>query len=249
MNDGLPQDPRTCPEARRKMIEQYMPFVRMVARRFARGIPSHNGLDLEDLVAHGMVGLIHAVDRFEPREGVKFESFAMTRIRGAMIDAVRNLDHLPRTARSRATLIDRTFDRLSRDLGREPARSDVCQAAGLTEREYRDALVAKQWVVVPFESVLPSEGDDSHPMTHDPAADLPEPTATLEHAELLRDVAAAIRSLPERDQQILALHFQDELTLTEIASVLDVSLSRVSQLYRRAIERVRAHPLVGRQAA
>lgn len=232
-------------DVRTKMIEQHMPFVRRVARRFAGGNPNHNGLDLEDLVSHGMIGLIQAVDRFEPREGVKFESFALARIRGAMIDAVRELDYLSRTGRARVSLLDRSFESLAHDLGREPDRAALRQATGMTEKEYQAALVAKQWSVVSFESALPSEGADAHTIMHEPAADLPEPSAALERIELLGAVTQAIRSLPERDQQILALHFQEGLTLTEVAQVLDVSLSRVSQLYRRALERVRAYPAVG----
>lgn len=223
---------------RERLILQYAPLVKYVIGRLAISLPAI--LDYEDVLSYGTIGLIEAVERYDATKGVKFETYAISRVRGSIIDALRSLDRLPRSVRQKAREAELTISRLTADLGREPSDQEVAQALGITLERYLQDLVDASWVTVSIDSVGPAEDDDG-PMElplPDPHAE--EVSAGLEREEQIGELADAIRGLPEREQLVLSLYYRDELTMREISKVLGVSESRVCQLHARALTRLRA---------
>lgn len=223
---------------RDRLIAEHMGLVHHAAARVAA--TGSGVLDREDLVGYGTIGLIEAIDHYDHERGTSFASYALHRIRGAMLDAARSLDPLPRSVRRRVKQAERASSALMPALGREPLCGEVCDAAGLTEGEYREAMTVASRLAIPLESVVgPNDSADQPNMrqpTHPADEDL---TSNVETQELIDDLSQAISELPERERLVLALYFKEGFDLTEVASVLEVSPSRVSQLKARAISRLR----------
>lgn len=227
---GLPAD-------RDAAIEQYMPLVKYVVRRLAVGLPGI--LDYEDLLSYGTIGLIEAIDRFDDTKGVRFESYAPQRIRGAIFDALRALDRLPRSVRQKARQRNQVIATLSSTLGREPSEAEVAREMGLTRAQYTKAVVASSWVTVSLDGLLnrDNENDSPNDVTADP--DILDFSAGMERRQLLESLTGAIGLLPEREQHIVSLYYQDGMTMKEISQILEISESRVCQLHGRALGRLR----------
>jgi RNA polymerase sigma factor for flagellar operon FliA len=233
------------PALREKLILHYAPLVRQVAARLGIGIPGV--IDREDLIGYGMVGLIQAVDRYDPTRRVKFETFARQRVRGAIVDALRQLDIHPRGAARRLRELEEVHETLYQRLGRHPTDAEVAKALGLSVEAYREALLHDSAQVLSLETPLRRRAaagapDDSLTVADRLAgvAEGTDPAEYVEEQEAVRVVAEAIRTLPERDRLVLALYFKEELTFAEIGAVLGISPTRAIQLYTRAIMRLRA---------
>lgn len=223
---------------REQIILQYAPLVKYVMGRLAISLPAI--LDYEDILSFGTIGLIEAVERFDHTKGVKFETYAISRIRGAIIDALRSLDRLPRSVRQKARDANAAILTLTGDLGREPTDDEVATALGLTPDAYRKTLIDASWITVSLDSLGATDGEDDTggPMSvADP--DDEDFSVDLERQELIGDLSAVIRDLPDREQFILSLYYKDELTMREISEVLQISESRVCQLHARALGRLR----------
>ncbi len=223
------------------MVLQYAPLVKYVIGRLAVGTPSI--VDFDDLLSAGTVGLIQAVDRYNPDRGVKFETYAISRIRGAIIDSLRALDHLPRSVRQKARQIDDANKRLSATLNRPPSDAEVAEYLGVSLDSYYDILIDASRVTVSLDGLLggqettdgapvPVELDD--PTSHD------EVTSGIERAEMVEALSAAVGHLPKRERLVVALYYQDEMTMKEISKVLGISESRVCQLHSRALAKLRS---------
>ncbi len=234
--NGTPQQSPGI-SARDQLIADHLPFVRHIVGRMAVSGNS-NLMDFEDLVSHGTVGLIEAAERYDGQRGISFASFAASRIRGAVLDALRGTDPLSRTARQRARLIQAAEAKLAFDLGREPTHDEVREATGLGERQYWDAWRASRIACVSIDTMAPNSEDDHDGPREVPAEEDHDP-AGLEHQELLDALVQAIAELPERDRQVIGLRYQENLTLREVAHILGISESRVSQLEVRILGRLR----------
>jgi RNA polymerase sigma factor for flagellar operon FliA len=234
---------------REQLILQYAPLVKYVMGRLAISLPAI--LDYEDVLSAGTIGLIEAVERFEPTKGVKFETYAISRVKGAIIDTLRSLDRLPRSVRQKARAADHAITRLTVDLGREPSDDEVAADLGLTLPQYLKQIVDVSWVTISLDSMGPSGGDDDDGPSDISVADpdVEDVTSGLEREEMIGDLSSAIRELPEREQVILSLYYKDELTMREVSRVLDISESRVCQLHARALTRLRASLARRRQEA
>lgn len=223
-------------EERDRIIEEHLPLVRYVVRKMHVVNPPA-GLEFEDLVSHGTLGLIQAVDRFDGSQGVQFSSFAITRIRGAVLDALRSLDPVGRPTRTLAKRLDATQNALALALGREPTAEEVQQAAGVAPAEYWRARSAASMSVVPIEQPAGEHGWEER---------LEDETATvsdgLERRDMAECLSRAVADLPERERLILSLYYVENLTLKDIARALDISETRVSQLLHRSYARLRANP-------
>ena len=220
--------------AREKRIKEYLPLVRYcVTRMHLRNAPL--GLEYEDLISHGTLGLIQAVDRFDESQGVKFSNFAITRIRGAVLDAMRALDPVGRSTRHAGRAITEHFNTLALELGRNPNPPEVQEASGLTDHRYWSARDAAGMRVVSLDAPL----DDGSSLADRLGDGAPGASVSLERRELSQALADAIARLPERDKLVLSLYYIEGLTLKDVAAVMAISETRVSQLLSRTYARLR----------
>ncbi|GCE47392.1 RNA polymerase sigma factor WhiG [Thermosporothrix hazakensis] len=229
------------PELREELIAHYAPLARFVVGRL--GIPPSSLLDTEDLIGYGMIGLINAIDRYDPSRGVRFESFATPRIRGAVIDQIRQLNWLPRSAVSRMRQVEDTLATLEQRLQRPATETEAAEAMGVSIDQYRQMLLDMSATVLSLDAPLGSmaQEDDATSLS-----DLLEdeqttgPAEQVEQHELVTVLAEAIERLPEREQLLLSLYYKEELTMKEISRIMNVSESRICQLRMQAIMHLRA---------
>jgi RNA polymerase sigma factor for flagellar operon FliA len=229
------------PKLRDRLILTYAPLVKFVAGRVGSGLPSH--VDDEDLISYGLLGLIRAIERFDPGREVKFETYAIPRVRGAIIDELRSMDWVPRSVRGRAREIERAIGELESRLGRAPNDEEIAQKLGLSGEELEDSLdnISRASVVALDELWTISSGGDQVALI-DTIEDTqgPNPQSALDEAEVKETIAEALARLPEREKLVVTLYYYEELTLREIGEVLGVTESRVSQLHTKAILRLKA---------
>ena len=229
-------------DLRDRLILTYAPLVKFVAGRVGASLPAH--VDEQDLVSYGLLGLIGAIERFDPSREIKFETFAMARIRGAIIDELRSLDWVPRSVRTRARQIERAIATLEKELMRAPTDDEIAKKLGVTEDELDTSLleISRSSVAALDELWSPAGGGDSIALI-DTIEDEsgPDPEVTLELSEVKEALGEAISDLPEREKLVVTLYYYEELTLREIGEVLGVTESRVSQLHTKAILRLKAH--------
>lgn len=228
--------------ARERLVIAYAPMVKFVAGRLASGLPPH--VDEADLISYGLVGLIGAIERFEPERGIKFETFAMTRIRGAIIDELRSLDWVPRSVRARAREIEEAQARLEHELHRVPTEAELAQKLGTTEQGLRSSLLdianSSVYALDELWAISDSSGDQVSLLDTISDPNAPDPQEAMAGSEIRERLADAVSSLPEREQLVIALYYHEGLTLREVGEVLGVTESRVSQIHTKAIMRMRS---------
>lgn len=226
------------PADRDAAIQQYAPLVKYVVGRLAIGLPAI--LDYEDILSYGTIGLIEALDRYDDSKGVKFETYAISRIRGSIIDALRALDRLPRSVRQKAKRLEQVTVELTRSLGREPTEEELATAMGMTQAQYSKTLVDSSWVTVSLDGLLTRDDNNDSPTEVPSDSEDDDFTRRLEKRQLLESLTGAVKLLPEREWLIVSLYYKDEMTMKEIARILEISESRVCQLHGRALSRLRA---------
>ncbi len=221
--------------AREHLIVHYSPLVKFVAGRVGAGLPS--SVDPGDLVSSGVFGLIDAIERYDPDRGVKFETFAVPRIRGAVYDGLRQLDWVPRSVRSRARNVERAFSELEHELGRSPNDEELASHLHISPEELARWLSAiASTTVGPLDRAIAAGAEPA-------AADGPgsqAPSAVVEDRETSRVVRDEIRKLPERGKLVLSLYYDEGLTLAEIGEILGVTESRVSQIHTKSVLQLRS---------
>jgi len=224
-----------APSHNRRIVAS-LPFVEALARRMAASMP--NSVDVGDLVQDGVLGLIDASHRFDEGRGIKFETFAERRVRGAMIDALRR-DAWPRGVRRQRRELDAAREALRRELGHEPSLADLAARVGSDEKRLSRTIVR----IHTIESTSPLATGERFDESSLPAALVPSepdaPDTAYEKAETRERVRAAILSLPSREQKVIGLYYYGEVTMKEIGAEIGVNESRVSQLHARAIRRMR----------
>jgi RNA polymerase sigma factor FliA len=234
---------------RDRLILTYAPLVKFVAGRLGSGLPAH--VDENDLISYGLLGLIGAIERYDPERDVKFETYAITRIKGAIIDELRAMDWVPRSVRARARSIERAMAALEAELHRAPTDAELAKKLGWSEEELEDSLtdIARSSIAALDEvwTISSSGGDQIALIDTIEDTEGPEPQGALDETETREALAEAIDALPEREKIVITLYYYEELTLREIGDVLGVTESRVSQLHTKAILRLRAR-LSGAQA-
>src|SRR5689334_22651845 len=213
-----------------------IPFVEQLARRVAATMP--HSIDIGHLVQDGVIGLIDAAGRFDEARGIKFETFAERRIRGAMIDALRK-DAWPRGVRRQRRELEAAREQLRRELGHEPSLADLASKLGSDEKRLGRTIVR----INAIESTSPLANADNHDESTLPAALVPsepeQPDTAYEKSETKDRIRAAIESLPAREQKVIGLYYYQEATMKQIGAEIGVNESRVSQLHARAIKRLR----------
>ncbi len=225
---------------REAMIVRYAPLVKYVVGRLAISLPAV--LDHDDLLGYGTLGLIDAVDRFDPARLVKFETYAVTRIRGYIIDQLRALDWIPRSARQRGREIERASTRFEQEQGRPAKRQEIAAALGLDTTQVAQAQADATCATISLDVAARTSHDGSElnliDMIED--AESPSPAVVAEQNDLRLSLRAAVAQLPEREHHLISLYYGDRLTLKEISVVLGVSESRVCQIHARATARLRS---------
>ncbi len=228
-----------APAARDRLIVHYSPLVKYVAGRVASGLPQ--SVDQGDLVSYGIFGLIDAIDKFDTNRGIKFETYAVRRIKGAIIDELRSIDWVPRSVRTKARRVEQAYTTLEHRLLRTPSDAEVAAELGISQDELQDIFTQISFVgLVALDEVL-GGGDGQSQTVGDTVADRSEgPVGTFEAEETKRMLAGAINRLGDREKLVLSLYYYEGLTLGEIGRVLGVTESRVSQIHTKAVLQLRA---------
>jgi len=226
---------------REYFIKQYAPLVKYVAGKVAIGLPQ--SVDYDDLVGFGVFGLIDAIDKFDPSKDVKFKTYAVTRIRGAIFDELRNQDWVPRSVRQKSREVEEAITRLEARLGRSASDSEVAQEMGLSVDHYNDLLKKISGTTILSLHDVWYTGDENDKVTIVDSIESPQslnPDDIVERMDIKRVIIEALNELPDKEKKVLVLYYYEDLTLREIGKILEVTESRVSQLHTKAILRLRA---------
>jgi len=231
-------------EARERLILHYSPLVKFVAGRVASGLPQ--SIEQSDLVSYGIFGLIDAIDKFDPARGFKFETYAISRIKGAIIDELRSIDWVPRSIRAKARAVERAYSKLENELKRSPDDKEVAAELDLGEEELNHVLSQVSFTgLVALDELLGrqqgSGGDGGGSATvGDTIADRAhDPVEAFETDEMKHLLADAINRMPDRERLVLTLYYYEGLTLAEVGGILGVTESRVCQIHTKAILQLR----------
>lgn len=220
------------------MLKQYSPLVRRLAHQMIAKLPAN--VEIDDLIQVGMIGLTDAMSRFDNTQGVQFETFATQRIRGAMLDELRGADWMSRGNRKQQRDIEGAVRRLEQKLGRAPAESEIARELGVSLTDYQELLgKVRGTQLIYLEDMAGDDGDadflDRHVVDEDE-----NPLAMLQDRRMREALVAAIKLLPEREQFVMSMYYEQDMNLKEIAAVLGVTESRVCQLHSQSIARLRA---------
>jgi RNA polymerase sigma factor for flagellar operon FliA len=225
------------PAERDALITETLPLIKHIAHRVATRLPSN--IELQDLINAGVLGLLDAIDKFEPERNVKFKTYAEVRIRGAILDSLRNLDWAPRSLRKKSRDLERTYAELSQKLGRPATDEEMSEAMGSDLEDFYALVDQLHGLTIgSFENLSDGEDSDSY-LNYYPDDGSNDPYTRFESSELTRLLVSAIEDLPEKERLVLSLYYYEEFTMKEIGSLLGVNESRVSQLHTKAMLRLR----------
>jgi RNA polymerase sigma factor for flagellar operon FliA len=226
------------------LIVHYAPLVKYVAGRVAVGLPQN--VEQSDLVSYGIFGLIDAIDKFDPERGYKFETYAIARIKGAILDELRSIDWVPRSVRAKARALEKAYAKLESELHRTATDAEVAAELDLTEAQLQSTLSQISFVgLVALDEMLSVGGERGDSMTlGDTVADKSDgPVAAYEVEEMKQILADAINKMPEREKTVLSLYYYEGLTLAEIGRILGVTESRVCQIHTKSVIQLRSRML------
>ena len=226
---------------RNRLVKQYLPLVKYVAGKLAVGMPQN--VEFDDLVSYGVIGLFDAIDKFDPDKHVKFKTYAVTRVRGAVFDQLRQLDWVPRSVRQRTRAIEEAVRRIESPHGRSASDKEIAAELGISSGEFDKLLVKISGTTVLSLNDVWYAGDENDRMSIGDSIESPQsrsPDSIVEKQEIKRVIVEAINELPDKEKKVLVLYYYEDLTLREIGAVLGVTESRISQLHTKAIMRLRS---------
>ena len=232
---------RRDPKIRDHFIRQYAPLVKYVAGKMAVGMPGN--VEFDDLVGYGVFGLFDAIKKFDPTKHVKFKTYAVTRIRGAIFDELRTIDWVPRSVRQKAREVEEAVRTLEAKLGRAATDAEIAKKMNMPPDEFQQLMLKISGTSILSLSDVWYSGDDNDRISVAESIESPtslNPDSIVEKDEIKRVIVEAIGELSEKEQKVLVLYYYEDLTLKEIGEVLEVTESRVSQLHTKAIIRLRA---------
>ena len=216
-------------QIREQLVHQYLPLVKLVAGRIAIGMPQH--VDKDDLISNGFFGLLESIDRFDPERGIKFETYAVVRIRGSILDAIRVQDWVPSTLRQKARQYEKAISELENKLGRSATDQEVAEALNLSVNDLHLLLnKLNASTIIPLEEFAKTETSSSQ---------IVSPSESIEEQEVKETLAKAIDRLPEKEKTVVSFYYYEGLTLKEISVVMKLSEARISQLHTKAVFRLR----------
>ncbi len=230
------------PEKREELIIRYSPLVNYVASRLAGRLPPH--ILPEDLIGPGIIGLIDAIEKFDPTKKIKFKTYAEFRIRGAMLDELRHLDWVPRSVRKKATELQKVIDKLEKKLERVPEDEEIAMEMGISLQQYYKLLDKTRGITfLDIEAIRRRMPDANEEDLFDLIADDGEsdPFEQLNLAEVKNIIMDGIKALPEKEKLVVSLYYFEDLTMKEIGEIMGYTESRISQMHTKAIIRIRAY--------
>jgi len=235
----LPTKLSLTQQEREKMIQDFLPVIKYMAMRMAMRISS--GLNVEDLMSAGMVGLLDALTKFDPSREIKFRTYAEFRIRGAMLDEIRAMDWVPRSLRERIGKIQHAANEWTKRRGRPPSEAELAESLGMETQEVDATLLQAKGAVILSLDDMGSNDDESHPILDVLAdRDQPSPLDSLVTEDARHALVDAIERLPERQRLVLTLYYFEELTMKEIGVILHVTESRICQLHAQSMIKLKA---------
>ena len=228
-------------DEREEMILKYIPYVKYIASRLLMGMPP--GVEFDDLVSYGIIGLIDAIEKFDPNKNVKFKTYAVTRIRGSIYDELRSIDWVPRSVRQKAKEIEQVILKIENRTGKLATDQEIAEELNIDIREFYSIMtkISCTSLLSLSDTYLP--GDDNDKLSIQDIIESPNtmnPDITVERDAVKDLIVKAINELPDKEKKVLVLYYYEDLTLKEIGEVLDVTESRVSQLHTKAIIRLKA---------
>ena len=224
---------------REALVMEHLPQVRLIAKRIHDRLPSH--ISLDDLISNGVIGLLAAIDNFDPSLNVQLKTYAERRIRGAIMESLREMDWAPRETRKRSKLIAAAIHRAEQRVGRAPLEEEIAAELNISLAEYQGWLSEAQYIEMEPLEHAPGEDDGRQLLQVIGDDEESWPLAIVERSELERILALAIDRMPKPERTVLSLYYYDELNLREIAEVMGMHLSRIGQLRAQAILRLRSH--------
>jgi len=224
-------------EERERLILEHLPQVRLVARKIHERLP--DSICFDDLLSAGVIGLINAIDNFDPGQNVKLKTYAEFRIRGAILDSLREIDWAPRLKRKQARDFEAAIARAEQRLGRVPEEAEIAAELNLSLDDYRQKLTEMEALNIGELEFIRDANETPVILKYTASSEEDSPELKLERAELERLIASSIDRIPKVEKTVLSLYFYEELTLREIAEVMGIHLSRVSQIKSQAILRLR----------
>jgi RNA polymerase sigma factor for flagellar operon FliA len=237
--DSLPKEYRKIdPHQREDLILRYAPLIKLIVNRIALRLPPC--VDTEDLVNAGVIGLMDAMEKYDPMRGTSFKTYAEFRIKGAILDELRSLDWFPRSVRQKVNRLESAYVQLERQLGRAATDEEVAEALNIDLDEFYETLAQASAVsLVSLYDTGKEEGEERS-FLDCIANGNQDPATALQSREVYETVGGAIERLPEKERMVISLYYYDELTMKEIGSVLNLTESRVSQIHTKAVLRLRA---------
>jgi len=227
-------------ETRDYFVIKYAPLVKYVAGKVSMGMPQN--IEFDDLVSYGVFGLIDAINKYDPARGIKFKTYAMTRIRGAIFDELRSIDWIPRSIRQKAKQVEQAVSELENKLGRTVEDEEIAKEMGIPIQEFHSMLNKLSGTSMMSLNDIWYLGDDNDELSILETLEAPEnmnPDVLIEKQEIRDYIIDAIKKLPDKEKKVIVLYYYEDLTLKEIGEVLEVTESRVSQLHTKAIMRLR----------
>ncbi|MCK4803105.1 MAG: RNA polymerase sigma factor WhiG [Spirochaetes bacterium] len=228
-------------KVREHFVNQYAPLVKYVAGKIAIGMPQN--VDFDDLVGYGVFGLLDAIEKFDPDKDIKFKTYAVTRIRGAIYDELRSIDWVPRSVRQKAKELERVIGKLENRLGRSARDEEIARELGIGVKDLHTLILKISGASILSLSDVWYVGDESDKVSVMETIESPRslnPDVIVEREEVKNIIVKAISDLPDKEKKVLILYYYEDLTLKEIGEVLQVTESRISQLHTKAIMRLRS---------
>jgi len=234
-----PRPPPLTMAQRDKLIEEYAPTIRYLAQRLAFRLPP--SLDVDDLVHAGIIGLIDALEKFDSSRQIKFKTYAEFRIRGAMLDQIRSLDWVPRSIREKISLLHHTLEKLERTLGRPASEEELATALQMNPGQFHTFISqARAATLLSFEDLGLKEGGEHNLFESLADAKIEDPLLSVLSRDMREILIKAISQLPKKEQMVISLYYDDELTMKEIGNVINITEPRVCQLHTQAILRLKS---------
>ena len=221
------------------LLTAHMPLVKRLAHHMKAKLPP--SVEVDDLIQAGMMGLLDAINRYEENQGAQFETYAVLRIRGAMLDELRNSDWMPRSTRQNMRKVEQAMATLQQQLGRPPSESEVAKSLKLSLADYQDMLGESGGHQLVYYEDFHDDADGNDSFLDRYAVDDDDPLKSLLDSDFRQAVIDAIDALPPREKMLMGLYYEEELNLKEIGAVMGVSESRVSQLHTQAVARLRSY--------